>query len=71
MSAAAVNDMSAWILLVLAIALSGTDHSPLVSLWVLLCACAFVIFCILIVPPIFKWMGQRCLEGEPVNEMYV
>ncbi|GFZ01476.1 cation/H+ exchanger 17 [Actinidia rufa] len=29
MSAAAVNDMAAWILLALAIALSGTDHSPL------------------------------------------
>ncbi|XP_057512658.1 cation/H(+) antiporter 18-like [Actinidia eriantha] len=71
MSAAAVNDMAAWILLAIAIALSGTDHSPLVSLWVLLCACAFVIFCILVVPPIFKWMGQRCPEGEPVNEMYV
>ncbi|KAJ6943584.1 cation/H(+) antiporter 18-like [Populus alba x Populus x berolinensis] len=37
MSAAAVNDVAAWILLALAIALSGTGHSPLVSLWVFLC----------------------------------
>ncbi|KAH6825004.1 cation/H+ exchanger 18 [Perilla frutescens var. hirtella] len=33
MSAAAVNDVAAWVLLALAIALSGTDHSPLVAVW--------------------------------------
>ncbi|GLT48144.1 hypothetical protein SLA2020_217850 [Shorea laevis] len=71
MSAAAVNDVAAWILLALAIALSGTGHSPLVSLWVLLCGCGFVLCCIFIVPPIFKWMAQRCPEGEPVEELYV
>ncbi|GKV26990.1 hypothetical protein SLEP1_g36199 [Rubroshorea leprosula] len=71
MSAAAVNDVAAWILLALAIALSGTAHSPLVSLWVLLCGCGFVLCCTFIVPPIFKWMAQRCPEGEPVEELYV
>ena len=71
MSAAAVNDVAAWILLALAIALSGTGHSPLVSLWVLLCGSGFVLCCILIVPPTFKWMAQRCPEGEPVEELYV
>ncbi|GLT48146.1 hypothetical protein SLA2020_217870 [Shorea laevis] len=71
MSAAAVNDMVAWILLALAIALSGTGHSPLVSLWVLLCGCVFVLCCIFIVPPTFKWMAKRCPEGEPVEELYV
>ncbi|XP_052171751.1 cation/H(+) antiporter 18-like [Diospyros lotus] len=71
MPAAAVNDVVAWILLALAIALSGDGHSPLISLWVLLCGCAFVICCIFILPPIFKWMAQRCAEGEPVDELYV
>ncbi|KAL2516691.1 Cation/H(+) antiporter 17 [Abeliophyllum distichum] len=71
MSAAAVNDVAAWILLALAIALSGTGHSPLVSLWVFLCGSGFVIVCILIAPPIFKWMARRCPEGEPVDEIYV
>ncbi|KAK2664201.1 hypothetical protein Ddye_002775 [Dipteronia dyeriana] len=71
MSAAAVNDVAAWILLALAIALSGTGKSPLVSLWVLLCGTAFITGCIFIVPPIFKWMQQRCPEGEPVKELYV
>ncbi|WCJ17698.1 Cation/H(+) antiporter 18 [Euphorbia peplus] len=71
MSAAAVNDIAAWILLALAIALSDSGHSPLTSLWVLLSGSGFVIFCAFIIPPVFKWMARRCLEGEPVNEMYV
>lgn len=71
MSAAAVNDVAAWILLALAIALSGTGRSPLISLWVLLCGSGFVIGCIIVMPPIFKWMARRCPEGEPVDEIYV
>ncbi|KAF5478155.1 hypothetical protein F2P56_004739 [Juglans regia] len=71
MSAAAVNDVAAWILLALAIALSGTDKSPLVSVWVFLCGCGFVVCAILIAPPIFKWMARRCHEGEPVEEIYI
>lgn len=71
MSAAAVNDVAAWILLALAIALSGTGHSPLVSLWVFLCGSGFVLCCVFIIPPIFKWMANRCPEGEPVDEIYV
>ncbi|KAL3844525.1 hypothetical protein ACJIZ3_001928 [Penstemon smallii] len=71
MSAAAVNDVAAWILLALAIALSGTGGSPLVSLWVFLCGFGFIMFCIFVGPPIFKWMARRCPEGEPVNEIYV
>ncbi|KAL6986344.1 Cation/H(+) antiporter 18 [Sarracenia purpurea var. burkii] len=71
MSAAAVNDVAAWILLALAIALSSHGRSPLISLWVLLCGSAFVLLCVFIVPHIFKWMARRCPEGEPVDEMYV
>ncbi|GFP86674.1 cation/H(+) antiporter 18 [Phtheirospermum japonicum] len=71
MSAAAVNDVAAWILLALAIALSGTGRSPLVSLWVFLCGFGFITLCVLVGPPIFKWMARRCPEGEPVNEIYI
>ncbi|CAN4080154.1 unnamed protein product [Withania somnifera] len=70
MSAAAVNDVAAWILLALAIALSGSG-SPIISLWVLLCGTGFVLLCILIAPIIFNWMARQCSEGEPVNELYV
>ena len=71
MSAAAVNDVAAWILLALAIALSGTDTSPLISLWVFLCGAAFVGLCILVVPRVFKWMTRHCSDGEPVEEIYI
>ncbi|KAL5563516.1 hypothetical protein UlMin_033263 [Ulmus minor] len=71
MSAAAINDVAAWILLALAIALSGTSQSPLVPLWVFLSGCTFVLCCILIAPPIFKLMTQRCHEGEPIDETYI
>nr|XP_043638784.1 cation/H(+) antiporter 18-like isoform X1 [Erigeron canadensis] len=71
MSAAAVNDVAAWILLALAVALSGTGRSPIVALWVFLCGTAFIVLCSFVIPPIFKWMSRRCPEGEPVDELYV
>ncbi|AES94002.2 cation/H(+) antiporter 18 [Medicago truncatula] len=71
MSAAAVNDVASWILLALAVALSGSSQSPFVSLWVFLSGCGFVVCSILIVLPIFKWMAQQCHEGEPVDELYI
>jgi Kef-type K+ transport system membrane component KefB len=71
MSAAAVNDVAAWILLALAVALSGTGRSPVVSLWVFLCGAGFILGCFFVMPPIFKWMAKRCPEGEPVDEIYV
>ncbi|KAJ0811326.1 putative cation/H+ exchanger, sodium/solute symporter superfamily [Helianthus annuus] len=71
MSAAAVNDVAAWILLALAVALSGSGHSPFVALWVFMCGSAFIMLCSFVIPPIFKWMSRRCPEGEPVDEVYV
>ncbi|KAA0044870.1 hypothetical protein IC582_016951 [Cucumis melo] len=71
MSAAAVNDVAAWILLALAIALSGTPRSPLVSLWVFLCSSVFVLFCFFTLPPAFRWISRRSSKGEPVSELYV
>ncbi|XP_031123803.1 cation/H(+) antiporter 18-like [Ipomoea triloba] len=71
MSAAAVNDVAAWILLALAIALSGDNLTPAVSVWVFLSGCGFVIFSSLIVPPVFKWLSQCCHEGQPIDEIYV
>ncbi|KAI3985508.1 hypothetical protein MKX01_033822 [Papaver californicum] len=71
MSAAAVNDVAAWILLALAVALSSSGHSPLVALWVLLCGCGFVVGAFFIFRPIFAWMARRAHEGEPVGETYI
>ncbi|XP_010246811.1 PREDICTED: cation/H(+) antiporter 19 [Nelumbo nucifera] len=71
MSAAAVNDVAAWILLALAIALSGSDTSPVISLWVLLSGAAFVTFAILVLRPALALMARRSPEGEPVKELYI
>ncbi|KAI9108389.1 hypothetical protein K1719_020580 [Acacia pycnantha] len=71
MSAAAVNDIVAWVLLALAVALSSSGRSPLVTLWVLLSACGFILASIFIIPRIFGWMARRCPEGEPVSEGYI
>ncbi|TKY54353.1 Cation/H(+) antiporter 19 [Spatholobus suberectus] len=71
MSAAAVNDVAAWILLALAIALSGSNSSPLVPLWVLLSGAAFVIFAIFAIRPLLVAMANRSPEGEPVKEVYI
>lgn len=63
LAAAAFNDMAAWILLALAVALPGShDHhkhsSPLVSIWVLLSGLAFVLFMVFVVRPAMKWIVQ-------------
>ncbi|KAK7404293.1 hypothetical protein VNO78_05072 [Psophocarpus tetragonolobus] len=71
MSAAAVNDVAAWILLALAIALSGSNASPFVPLWVILCAAAFVLFAIFVIKPVLAIMAKRSPEGEPVQDLYI
>ncbi|CAL5199105.1 unnamed protein product [Lathyrus oleraceus] len=71
MSAAAVNDVAAWILLALAIALSGDDTSPLISLWVMLTGAAFILFAVFAIRPLLAYMAKRSPEGEPVKELYI
>eukprot|EP01018_Ginkgo_biloba_P021219 Gb_34315 [translate_table: standard] len=71
MAAAAVNDVVAWVLLALAVALSGSDKSPVISVWVLLCGVAFVVFMMVVVKPAMTWIAHRSPDNEPVNELYV
>ncbi|KAI4364531.1 hypothetical protein MLD38_020608 [Melastoma candidum] len=71
MSAAAVNDVVAWILLALAIALSGHNTSPVITIWVLLCGVGFVLFATFVLKPILAWMVNQSPEGEPVKELYI
>ncbi|KAL6616278.1 hypothetical protein ACP70R_038548 [Stipagrostis hirtigluma subsp. patula] len=71
MSAAIVNDMCAWILLALAIAISEVHSSVLSSLWVLLAGGAFVLFCFYAVRPGMWWLIRRIPEGEGVSDMQV
>ncbi|XP_058083407.1 cation/H(+) antiporter 19-like [Magnolia sinica] len=71
MSAAAVNDVAAWILLALAIALSSTDSSPLIAVWVLLSGAAFICFAVFTIRPILAMMARQSPHGEPVKEIFV
>ncbi|KAK3226417.1 hypothetical protein Dsin_006279 [Dipteronia sinensis] len=79
MAAAAFNDVAAWILLALAVALAGDGSesggqkkSPLIAVWVLLSGLAFVGFMMLVIRPAMKWVARRC-SGEQgvVDEAYI
>ncbi|KAH7431230.1 hypothetical protein KP509_08G038200 [Ceratopteris richardii] len=71
MSAAAVNDVVAWVLLALAVALSASGKSPLIALYVLLSGIAFVIFVFIAIKPVMVWIAGQAVENEPINETYV
>ncbi|OVA18312.1 Cation/H+ exchanger [Macleaya cordata] len=78
MAAAAFNDVVAWVLLALAVALAGDGaeggekKSPLVSVWVLLSGVAFVVFMLVVVRPAMTWVARRCSpEHESVDEAYI
>ncbi|RDX61131.1 Cation/H(+) antiporter 20, partial [Mucuna pruriens] len=74
MAAAAFNDVAAWILLALAVALagdgSGGHKSPLVSVWVLLSGVGFVVFMMVVIRPAMKVVARRG-ESDAVEEVYV
>ncbi|KAL2554508.1 Cation/H(+) antiporter 20 [Forsythia ovata] len=72
MAAAALNDLAAWILLALAVALAGGTHSPLVSIWVLLSGLAFVGFMLVVVRPVMKFVGMKySSDHNIVDEGYI
>ncbi|KAF5189515.1 Cation/H(+) antiporter like, partial [Thalictrum thalictroides] len=77
MAAAAFNDVVAWVLLALAVALAGDGNgsggkSPLVSIWVLLSGVAFVIFMMVVIRPAMVWVSKRCSpDRETVDEAYI
>ncbi|XP_062005407.1 cation/H(+) antiporter 20 [Rosa rugosa] len=77
MAAAAFNDVGAWILLAVAVALAGDgagghNKSPLISIWVLLSGVAFVAFMMVVIRPAMKWVASRCTpEQDVVDEAYI
>ncbi|KAJ6701370.1 hypothetical protein OIU74_012682 [Salix koriyanagi] len=77
MAAAAFNDVAAWILLALAVALAGDGNggehkSPLISIWVLISGVAFVAFMLIVIRPAMKWVARRCSpEHDMVDEAYI
>eukprot|EP00271_Cylindrocystis_brebissonii_P017094 TRINITY_DN4301_c0_g1_i1.p1 TRINITY_DN4301_c0_g1~~TRINITY_DN4301_c0_g1_i1.p1 ORF type:complete len:886 (-),score=168.42 TRINITY_DN4301_c0_g1_i1:929-3586(-) len=71
MSAAAVNDVVAWVLLALAIALSSSGSNLAIVAWILLCAVAFVLIMYFIVRPILVLLSKKVVEGEAIPEWIV
>ncbi|XP_057982666.1 cation/H(+) antiporter 15 [Malania oleifera] len=71
LSSALINDMCAWILLALAIALAENESTSLASLWVILSSAAFVVFCIFVVRPAVSWMIRQTPEGETFSDFYI
>ncbi|XP_052172400.1 cation/H(+) antiporter 20 isoform X2 [Diospyros lotus] len=77
MAAAAFNDVAAWILLALAVALAGNGgngppKSPLISVWVLLSGVGFVIFMMVAIRPAMNWISRRCSpEHDTIDEAFI
>ncbi|ONK76963.1 uncharacterized protein A4U43_C02F1710 [Asparagus officinalis] len=73
MAAAAFNDVAAWVLLALAVALSGGQHkSPLVSLWILLSGVLFTVFMMTVIRPVMAWIArQSSPENRATREMSI
>ncbi|KAL5550016.1 hypothetical protein UlMin_000192 [Ulmus minor] len=75
MAAAAFNDVAAWILLALAVALAGAGNhsSPLVSIWVLVSGFAFVLLMLILVRPVMNWVGNKCSNRQEyfADEAYI
>ncbi|KAG9454815.1 hypothetical protein H6P81_007719 [Aristolochia fimbriata] len=71
LSATECNDVIAWVLLALAISLSASNNSTIITLWVLLSGMAFIFATMLLLHPLFSWMAQRSPTVEPVKEIYI
>ena len=71
LSSALINDVCAWILLALAIALTENESNSFASLWVLLSGTAFVAFCVYAVRPAASYIVKKTPEGESFSEFYI
>ncbi|KAL3029245.1 hypothetical protein AAZX31_03G153100 [Glycine max] len=74
MAAAAFNDVAAWVLLALAVALAGQGHksSLLTSIWVLFSGMAFVAAMMILVRPVMNRVARKCShEQDVLPEIYI
>ncbi|MED6173425.1 hypothetical protein PIB30_059187 [Stylosanthes scabra] len=74
MAAAAFNDIAAWVLLALAVALAGGQHktSPLTSIWVLISGVVFVAFMLMVVRPFMNWVARQwSQQHQVIDEVYI
>nr|DAD27869.1 TPA_asm: hypothetical protein HUJ06_029337 [Nelumbo nucifera] len=78
MAAAAFNNIAAWVLLALAIAVAGNgttageNKSSLVFIWVLVSGLAFVAFMMVVVRPVMHRVARLCSpDHAAVDEAYI
>ena len=71
LSTSLINDMCAWVLLALAIALSQHKFDSWASVWVVLSSLVFVAFCFVVVRPAVSWMIRRTPEGQPFSDIQI
>ncbi|XP_064953485.1 cation/H(+) antiporter 15-like [Musa acuminata AAA Group] len=71
MSAAIINDLCAWILLAISVALTGPSGTALTPLWVLLSGVGFVLLCLFCIRPTMWWFMQKLPEGQAVSDFHV
>ncbi|KAL5096579.1 hypothetical protein RYX36_000906 [Vicia faba] len=71
LSTSLINDMCAWVLLALAIALSEQNSTTLASVWVVLSNVFFVGFCFLVVRPSVIWLIKKTPEGKPFSDFQI
>ena len=69
--AAAINDICAWILLAVGVAISGLSTSLTTPAYVRLWVVGFVIFMLFIVKRFMEWIAHRASGQENVSEIYV
>ncbi|CAK8539293.1 unnamed protein product [Lathyrus sativus] len=71
LSTSLVNDVFAWVLLALAIALSEKNASTVASVWVVLSNVFFVGFCFLVVRPSVALLIKKTPEGKPFSKFQI
>ncbi|KAH7439235.1 hypothetical protein KP509_04G051600 [Ceratopteris richardii] len=69
--AAAINDVCAWILLAIGVAIAGPSNNPATPAYVLICGIAFVTFMLAVVKRFMDWVAHRVNGQASVSEIYV
>ncbi|CAA6675592.1 unnamed protein product [Spirodela intermedia] len=72
MSSALINYLIGWMLLELAVGLSGpTDFHSLTSIWVLFFRVGFVLLCFFVIKPGIQWIARQTPEGMQVGDLHI
>lgn len=70
-SVSIINDMCAWAVLAVAIALVQNKGTTLSSLLLVLCTAVFLAFCIFGLQPAVQWLVRQTPEGESVSDLHI